>query len=425
MLQGMNHPLPPLMPENITLHGRQYALPQRPTVVICIDGCDPEYIARGIADGVCPTIARCYQDGFGAQADCVMPSFTNPNNVSVVTGAPPAVHGIGGNYYLDRATGQEVMMTDAALLRGETLLGLMSQAGVPTAAVTAKDKLRKVLGYGLRGICFSSEKADQCNAAEHGLEDAAALVGRPAPDMYSGDLSLYVLDAGLALLRQGRARLLYLSLSDYIQHKHAPGAPESDAFLAAIDQRVQAFIDAGAVVACIADHGMSHKSDAQGRPNAIFLQDRLEAAFGQGSARVICPITDPFVRHHGALGSFVRAYARDAAQIPAMMQCAADIPGVQEVLSGAQAAERLELPLDREADFVVISQEAYVLGSRADEHDLSTVGDHPLRSHGGYSEQPVPFFLSHPLTEPYRRRAAQERLRNFDIFDYALNGVAL
>ncbi len=425
MLQGMNHPLPPLMPENIMLHGRQYAVPQRPTVVICIDGCDPEYIVRGIADGVCPTIARCYQDGFGAQADCVMPSFTNPNNVSVVTGAPPAVHGIGGNYYLDRATGQEVMMTDAALLRGETLLGLMSQAGVPTAAVTAKDKLRKVLGYGLRGICFSSEKADQCNAAEHGLEDVAALVGRPAPDMYSGDLSLYVLDAGLALLRQGRARLLYLSLSDYIQHKHAPGAPESDAFLAAIDQRVQAFIDAGAVVACIADHGMSHKSDAQGRPNAIFLQDRLEAAFGQGSARVICPITDPFVRHHGALGSFVRAYARDTAQIPAMMQCAADIPGVQEVLYGAQAAERLELPLDREADFVVISQEAYVLGSRADEHDLSTVGDHPLRSHGGYSEQPVPFFLSHPLTEPYRRRAAQERLRNFDIFDYALNGVAL
>lgn len=240
--------------------------------------------------------------------------------------------------------------------------------------------------------------------------------------MYSGDLSLYVLDAGLALLRQGRARLLYLSLSDYIQHKHAPGAPESDAFLAAIDQRLQAFVDAGAVVACIADHGMSHKTNAQGQPNTIFLQDLLEAQFGADSVRVICPITDPFVRHHGALGSFVRAYAKDPAQIPAMMQAAA-VEGVEKVLSREEAAEQLGLPLDREADFVVISKEAYVLGSRSDQHDLSTVGDHPLRSHGGFSEQPVPFFLSHPLTPAYQRRAAAGGLRNFDIFDFALNGV--
>ncbi len=412
------------MPNTITLHSREYALPQVPTVVICIDGCDPEYITRGIADGICPTIARCYQNGFGAVADCVMPSFTNPNNVSVVTGAPPAVHGIGGNYFLDRETGREIMMTDAAMLRGETILGLLSQAGVPTAAVTAKDKLRKVLGHGMAGICFSSEKADQCNVAEHGVTDVPALVGRAVPDMYSGDLSLFVLDAGLALLRTGQARLLYLSLSDYIQHKFAPGAAQSDAFLAAVDARLQAFIDAGAVVACIADHGMSDKTDEQGQPNAIFLQDQLEAEFGPGSARVICPITDPFVRHHGALGSFVRIYAKDPSHIPAMKQAIEKMTGVHEVLSGREAAERLELPLDREADLVAISEASFVLGSRQDEHDLSTVGDHPLRSHGGLSEQRVPFFLSHPLTPAYRQRAIDGRLRNFDIFDYALNGVA-
>jgi len=412
------------MLNTIALHGREYTLPQVPTVVVCIDGCDPEYITRGIADGICPAIARCYQNGFGTVADCVMPSFTNPNNVSIVTGAPPAIHGIGGNYFLDRETGREIMMTDAAMLRGETILGLLSQAGVPTAAVTAKDKLRKVLGHGMTGICFSSEKADQCTVQEHGVTDVPALVGRPVPDMYSGDLSLFVLDAGLALLRAGRARLLYLSLSDYIQHKFAPGAPESDAFLAAVDARLQAFIDAGAVIACIADHGMSDKTDEQGQPNAIFLQDRLEAEFGPGSARVICPITDPFVRHHGALGSFVRIYAKDPAHIPAMKQAIKDMTGVQDVLSGPDAAERLELPLDREADLVAISEASYVLGSRKDEHDLSTVGDHPLRSHGGVSEQRVPFFLSHPLTPAYQQRAAEGSLRNFDIFDYALNGVA-
>ncbi len=411
------------MTNTIHLHGRHYRLPSLPTVVICIDGCDPEYIAQGIADGVCPTIARFAENGFSAIADCVMPSFTNPNNVSIVTGAPPEVHGIAGNYFLDRKTGDEIMMTDARLLIGETLLGLMSQAGVPTAAITAKDKLRKVLGHNMKGICFSTEKVASCTVEEHGISQVEALVGRPAPDMYSGDLSLYVLDAGLALLREQRAQLLYLSLSDYIQHKFAPGAPESNAFLSALDQRLQAFVDAGAIVACVADHGMSDKTGADGKPNIVFLQDILEQHFGAGSARVICPITDPFVRHHGALGSFVRVYAANAQHIPEMLQLIQGLAGVEQVLTGSEAAKAMQLPADREADLVVIAQESYVLGSTHTEHDLSTIGDRPLRSHGGYSEQPIPFLLSHSLTDEYLQRTASTRLRNFDIFDFALNGV--
>jgi phosphonoacetate hydrolase len=407
----------------IQLHQRHYALPTRPVVVVCIDGCDPEYLTRGIADGVCPTIASFTRSGFAATADCVMPSFTNPNNVSIVTGAPPAVHGIAGNFYLEPDTGREIMITDATLLRGSTLLALMSQAGVSTAAVTAKDKLRKILGHELDGICFSTEKAASCTLAEHGIEQVEALVGRPAPDMYSGDLSLYVLDAGLALLRQGRAQLFYLSLSDYIQHKHAPGTPESDDFLRALDQRLQAFVDLGAVVACVADHGMSDKSSAQGKPNVLFLQDLIVERFGAGSARVICPITDPFVRHHGALGSFVRVYAKDPAHVDAMIEFCRGLTGVELVLARDDAAEQLELPADREGDFLVISHQDYVLGSCVEEHDLSNLGEHPLRSHGGFSEQPVPFLMSHPLTAEYRAIAATRRLRNFDIFDFALNGV--
>ncbi|NWB27991.1 phosphonoacetate hydrolase [Pseudomonas gingeri] len=411
------------MNNSITLHQRQYALPTQPVVVVCIDGCDPQYIVQGIADGVCPTIARFHAQGFAGTADCVMPSFTNPNNVSIVTGAPPEVHGIAGNYYLDRETGKEIMMTDASLLRGETLLALLSQAGIAVAAITAKDKLRKVLGHHLKGICFSSEKAGTCTLEEHGIDDVQALVGRPLPDMYSGDLSLFVLDAGLALLKQKRARVLYLSLSDYIQHKFAPGTQESNEFLKAIDDRLQAFIDEGAIVGCVADHGMSDKNNTNGTPNIIFLQDKLEERFGTASARVICPITDPFVRHHGALGSFVRVYAKDPADIEPMIDYISGLSGIEETLSRRQAAVKLGLPEDREADIVVISSESCVLGSSAGEHDLSTVGDRPLRSHGGYSEQPVPFLLSHPLNETYLQRAASTRLRNFDIFDFALNGV--
>ena len=222
------------MHELIELNERRYRKPELPVVVICVDGFDPAYVERGIADGILPTIAGFASRGWLGTADAVMPTFINPNNVSIVTGAPPAVHGIAGNYYLDRDTGEEVMITDDRLMRCETILGLMSQSGVKTAAITAKDKLRRMLGHGLEGICFSSECADA---------EIEGMVGRARPDMYSGDLSLFVLDAGLRLLASGAAQLLYLSLSDYVQHGHAPGDPEADAFHRALDARIARFLE--------------------------------------------------------------------------------------------------------------------------------------------------------------------------------------
>src|SRR5436309_3129006 len=133
----------------IELNGRSYRPPSRPTVVICADGCDPSYLEAGIAAGVLPTIARWRESGYFALAEAAMPTFTNPNNMSIVTGVSPAVHGISGNFTLDRETGAEIMMTDPDLLRSDTILALMSQAGIATAAVTAKDKLRRMLGRGL------------------------------------------------------------------------------------------------------------------------------------------------------------------------------------------------------------------------------------------------------------------------------------
>ena len=397
------------MAEMIELDGRRYRAPDGPVVVICVDGFDPAYVERGIEDGILPTITGFANAGWLGTADAAMPTFTNPNNVSIVTGALPAVHGIAGNYYLDRDTGREVMINDDRLLRSETILGLMSQRGIATAAFTAKDKLRRMLGHGLVGPCFSSECADA---------ELERLVGRARPNMYSADLSLFVLDAGLALLRSGAARLLYLSLSDYIQHGHAPGDPEADAFHRALDERVARFVEAGAVVALTADHGMNDK------PRVIFLEDELSRRFGAGAARVICPITDPFVHHHGALGSFVRVYAREPGYIAAMMAVSAELPGIAGVFERAEAAARFELPFDLEADFVVLGDSATAVGATRAEHDLSGLAGHRLRSHGGEGEQRVPFMLSRPLNREYRQRAETCRPRNFDIFDFALNGIA-
>lgn len=408
----------------IEVNGRTYAWPRRPTVVVCFDGCDPAYVDAARAAGVVPAIDRMIRDGFYAIALAAMPTFTNPNNVSIVCGAPPAVHGVSGNYYLDRASGREIMMLDASLLRAPTILARFSQAGATVAAVTAKDKLRKALGHELDGIAMSAEKADAATVAEHGIADVPALVGRGTPDPYSADLSLFVLDAGIRLMETRRPDLLYLSLSDYVQHKHAPGTPEANAFMRDVDARFARLIALGATLGVVADHGMTDMAAPDGTPTVLYLGDRLDAAYGPDATRVICPITDPFVRHHGALGGFVRVHLmRDDIDADAVAAFVRALPGVQHALDKDEACSRFALPPDREADIVVVADAGTAIGARAADHDLSQLAGERLRSHGSLAEQPVPFLLSHPLDATYAARAAGG-LRNFDIFDYAINGVA-
>jgi phosphonoacetate hydrolase len=392
-------------------------------VVICYDGCDPEYVDRGIADGIMPTIAAMHATGFSGVADAAIPTFTNPNNVSIVTGVPPAVHGISGNYILDRDTGERRMIIDAALMRCGTILAGMADAGVRVAAVTAKDKLLRMLARDLRGIAFSSEYADRANKADNGIDNVEAMIGRSKPDQYSADLSLFVLEAGLHLLQQGAAELLYLSLSDYVQHAYAPGEPQANAFNRAVDQLIGRMIEAGAIVGIVADHGMKDKATQDGTPNVIYLEDELNSRFGSGAASVICPITDPYVRHHGALGSFVRVYLRRQSDLAVMMVATESLPGVEAVFDRFTAAQRFELPADREGDFVVFGDARTAIGATRSQHDLSGLAGRRLRSHGGLAEQPVPFIVSQPLIAEYADIATARRLRNFDIFDFVLNGT--
>lgn len=411
-------------PALIAANGRSYAMPQRPTVVICLDGFDPEYLARGIKDGTLPTIAALRATGYVGTALATVPTTTNTNNTSIVTGVPPAVHGINGNYYLDAETGEEIMVTDARRLRCGTILGAMSQAGVETAVFTAKDKLLKVLAYEMKGIAFSSEHPNAADLTALGFSSGEEMVGRGKPDQYSADLSLFALDAGIKLLEVATPELLYLSTSDYVQHKYEPGDAESNDFHGAVDRRIARLIELGATVALTADHGMADKSGADGQPKVVYLEDALTEKFGAGAVRVICPIADPFVRHHGALGGFVRVHMKNPGDLDAMMTYARSLPGIELVLDRATVCERYQLPPDREGDFAAFSDRGTAVGARKQDHDLSALGNHPLRSHGGLGEQRVPFLLSRPLSRAYRERAETGVLRNYDIFDFALNGVA-
>lgn len=406
---------------HLEVNGRAYAWPKAPVVAVCFDGCDPAYLEAASAAGVIPALDLMRREGFSALALAAMPTFTNPNNVSIICGAPPAVHGVSGNFYLDRETGAEIMMVDAAPVRAPSVLAAFSQAGAKVAAVTAKDKLRKALGRGVEGVAFSAEKADQVDVAENGISDVCALVGRAVPDPYSADLSLFVLDAGIRLMETVRPDLSYLSLSDYVQHKHAPHEPEALAFMAEVDRRLGRLVELGARVGIVADHGMSDMATADGAPAVTYLGDLLDEAFGVGATRVICPITDPFVRHHGALGGFVRVHLMTAGlKRDDVLDFCRNAPGVSLAAPRAEAALRFSLPEDREGDIAVVARKGVAMGGHARDHDLSQLAGTRLRSHGGLEEQVVPFIVSHPV-----RRAGVDAtpLRNYDIFSVLLNDV--
>jgi phosphonoacetate hydrolase len=407
----------------VEVNGRAYGAPRRPTVIVVVDGFDPSYLDHGFANGTLPVMKSFETNGFVGIAECSIPSTTNTNNTSIVTGVPPAVHGINGNYCLDAETGEEIMITDARRLRCGTILSALSRAGVRTAVVTAKDKLLKVLAYQMTGIAFSSEYASKANLRDNQIEHVEELVGRPQPDQYSADLSLFVLDAGVKILAAFKPDVTYLSTSDYVQHKHAPGEPEADAYHLAVDSIVGKLSALGATVAVTADHGMNDKSAPDGTPNVIYLEEALNSRFGAGAVRVICPIADPFVKHHGALGSFVRVHLRKSGDVAAMMAFCRELPGIELVLERQDVCSRYDLPLDREGDFAVFSDRRTVVGARREDHDLTQLAGHRLRSHGGLTEQKVPFLLSRPLNAAYRKRADAARLHNYDIFDFALNGV--
>ena len=408
----------------VTVNDRTYPWPKVPAIAICLDGCEPEYLEVAIKAGLMPTLKRIRATGTDRLAHSVIPSFTNPNNLSIATGRPPSVHGICGNYLYEPETGREVMMNDVRFLRVPTVFAAFYNAGAKVAVVTAKDKLRALLGAGLRfdedrARCFSAERSATSTLAEHGQDKASHWLGMAQPDVYSAELSEFVFAAGVKLLRDWHPDVMYLTTTDYVQHKYAPDQPQAQAFYAMFDRYLAQLDAMGAAIVVTADHGMKPKHLADGSPAVVYVQDLLDAWLGVEAARVILPITDPYVVHHGALGSFATAYLPPGTDHAALITRLAATPGMMLVVDRAEAIRRFDLPGDRIGDVVMISTENMTLGTSAHRHDLAALNE-PLRSHGGLTEQEVPFIVNRVLDLP-----SQPVLRNFDAFYYAMTAAAL
>lgn len=418
-----------MKPSSFAVNGRTYVLHDQPVVVICIDGSEPDYHIKAMSAGKMPWLSSIVEGDSSSSwpAHCAMPALTNPNNLSIATGRPAIAHGICGNYIFDTQTGEEVLMNDKKYLRAPTLFAAANDAGLDVVVVTAKDKLRRLLGAGLveegpnlhggvgdfvppsrTGICFSAEKADTATVASNGIEDVLDLVGMPLPSVYSAELSEFTLAAGVAILESRGADLMYLSLTDYIQHKNAPGSDVANDFYAMIDRYAAKLDELGAVVVLTADHGMSAKTDESGTAKVIYVEDEVRRLLGrptgdaptvEDGVRVILPITDPYTVHHGALGSFASIYLPDDADIDTIIDGLRSLDGVEQVLERHEASALYNLPADRIGDVILLSAAGTAVGRYEAWHDLSGL-DAPLRSHGALGELQIPFIVNRSLPRP-------------------------
>lgn len=408
--------------KSVSVNGRDYAWPQAPLVVICCDGSEPDYMEMAMAEGLMPNLKKMIAKGENTRGLCVIPSFTNPNNLSIVTGSPPAVHGICGNYLIDPVTGLETMMNDPKWLRAPTIFEKFQKAGAKIAVVTAKDKLRLLLGKGLvfdgTAVAFSSEHADKATLKDNGIDGVCEMVGMAVPEVYSAELSEFVFAAGVKLLTSMKPDLMYLSTTDYVQHKYAPGSKGANSFYIMMDGYLGRLDAQGAIVVIVADHGMKAKHLPSGEPDVIYLQDALDKSFGAGTTKVILPITDPYVQHHGALGSFATVYVKGVSVEEASAFIAKQ-PGIDVVLDRAKGCARFELPEDRMGDIIVVSggsTGSKVIGTSRARHDLSGLNE-PLRSHGGLTEQTIPVIVNR------KTQNLPNPLRNFDAFFIGCNCI--
>ena len=412
------------MSAQIEINERQYpGIPSSTAIVICLDGSQKEYFEEASKLNLTPNIDSFKKNGEDLLVNSAIPSFTNPNNISIVTGRPSSIHGICGNFFYTPSTGEEVMMNDPQFLRAPTIFQKYYEQGAKIAIVTAKDKLRKLLSHGLkfnesRAICFSSEKSDKANLNENGIEEVNKWLDMEVPNVYSQGLSEFVMAAGVKILNELNPDIMYLSTTDFIQHKYAPGDEVANAFYAMFDRYIgQLNINNNSIIVT-ADHGMQPKSRSDGSPNAIFLQDILDEALGKNISKVILPITDPYVVHHGALGSFATVYLSDKSKINDAIEEINKIEDIEVVLTNKEGCAQYDLPTDRMGDIICMSSQNSTIGSAEKAHDLSKLKE-PLRSHGGLHEREVPFISNKKIN----LNDANIKLNNYDAFYHAISGA--
>jgi phosphonoacetate hydrolase len=333
------------------------------TVIICIDGLDPEYLEAG---GM-PVLTELSKKGFHKTGRCMMPSVTNVNNVSLVTASYPETHGICSNFWYDTELGDGTYVESGKDILAETMFQRARKLDRTSILVTSKDKLRTLLGDGATFVVSSEQPPDWVVSG----------VG-PSPDIYSLEVNGWAVKSASYIMSKHPANLVYITTTDYAMHTYGPDHPQSQKHLSILDEAIGELVEAHPDITLLvtADHGMSRKS------RMVDLKHILESYHIRSITIPI--IKDRYVVHHANLGGCMYLYVQPR-DLEEALKVIRETPGVEDAIPREEAVARFRLSGERIGDIVVTGEEDVVFG------DVTEVEIPPnLRTHGSTHEGPVP-----------------------------------
>jgi phosphonoacetate hydrolase len=344
----------------------------RMAIILCIDGCGIDYLKLSSI----PFLDQLSREGYFQEVNSMIPSVTNVNAVSLVTGQNPDQHGITTNFYFDRTTGEEVFMESSTFIKTSSILEHSRKRGLKTALITSKEKLRTLLHRGTT-ISFSAEDPHPAIVAD---------IGAPPP-IYSIDVNIWLLRALRRLIRQEDPSLIFAMTTDYAMHTFSPETTESQSHMAGLDHELAQTYDLvnqmgkDVLLCVVADHGMSRKNRAINL-ELILKQHGI-------SAKLNTIIADRYVVHHRNLGGAAYLYLDDRKDKAKCISVLHNLDGVEYVMDRCQASRLYHLDSERIGDIFVLGDKTTVFGLI----DQPTT-EVSIRSHGSLHEAKVPLIIN-------------------------------
>lgn len=335
-------------------------------IIICLDGCGPEYIARSET----PNLDALAAEGYSTIGQAIVPTVTNVNNTTIVTSSFPEIHGITSNYYYDHLRGQEVYMESPEVVLTDTIFRRVARKGEKSALLTAKDKLKTLIQDGTT-IAESAEKPSPWLVER---------IGAP-PDIYSLEVNHWLFQAAISVLRRDSPDLLYLTTTDYATHMLCPEDDRSQWNINQLDRLIGDIlvVPSDLEVVITADHGMSPKT------HALDLNQIMKEA--GIIAQAIPIIKDRYIVHHQNLGGAAYVYLNDLSTMNETIEILKEEKGIEAVLTNMDAARRYNLHPKRIGHLFVLADADTVFGA------LPTAREEVnIRSHGSLHEREIPIY---------------------------------
>jgi predicted AlkP superfamily pyrophosphatase or phosphodiesterase len=360
----------------------------RIVVIMSVDGLANFYLDDPAAE--IPTIRKLASEGAkAASMRASDPTVTWPNHTTLVTGVSPALHGVVGNNYFDRVTGEKVTLIwdptfdKDAIVKVPTIYDVAKTAGLKTAAIRwpatrnahsidwcspdlGLDEL--VLKYTTPGLL------DECKEAGYTLiqsPDGKGKVGTQSLKESIAEDEKWTRVFNMVLHKhRPNLALLHVVAVDHTEHADGPRSPEAYEAIKAADNNVrevweelQKDFPGKSTLIIVSDHGFSANKTAV-LPNVVLKEKGLVETKGSkvtGGAVQIVP-------QGGSAMVYIMDDANRDSIVKQIKAAFANVEGVSSVI-GADEFPAYGIANPRrdphEPDMVLFAKMGYFFGDTA------------------------------------------------------------